>query len=77
MKLILALYLLVYILWSDSNDIEENLKDYMKEFNIKQNPLSSVIEKTSKQNHAKLTLKKSSLIKSIKSFSKYLFVNFV
>ena len=55
MKLILVLYLLVYILWSDSNDIEENLKDYMKEFNIKQNPLSSVIEKTSKQNHAKLT----------------------
>ena len=23
------------ILWGDSNDIQENLKDYMKEFNIK------------------------------------------
>ena len=23
------------ILWGDSNDIKENLKDYMKEFNIK------------------------------------------
>jgi len=25
------------ILWGDSNDIQENLKDYMKEFNIKEN----------------------------------------
>ena len=23
------------ILWGDSNDIQENLKDYMKEFNVK------------------------------------------
>jgi hypothetical protein len=25
------------ILWGDSNHIQENLKDYMKEFNIKEN----------------------------------------
>jgi hypothetical protein len=25
------------ILWGDSDDIQENLKDYMKEFNIKEN----------------------------------------
>jgi hypothetical protein len=35
------------ILWGDSNDIQENFKNYMKEFNITLKNLSSLIKKVS------------------------------